>query len=327
MKILVIRFSSLGDVILASVVLEPLYKAGFKVDFLTFKPFDQLYKYDHRLNKVIALQKNQLKSIKQIYRFARNLKKENYDYILDIHANLRSFLISKFSGIKTIRYKKEGLKRRLGILNPDFNVIKAYLEPLKKLGIKDVQNYRPRLILKEEEIKAVKPLVPEKFIVIGTGARYINKIYPYYSKVAHILLEKGFNVVLVGSEEDKKLDRSEYPSNVVDLRGKLSLRESLAVISLAELTISNDSAIAHMSRAVRVPVLIIYGATHPYFGFAPLKDEGSFIFKGLECQPCDLHGKGECKRGDRACLTFISPEEIVNEALKLLSNKKQFNAT
>lgn len=327
MKILVIRFSSLGDVILASVVLEPLYKAGFKVDFLTFKPFDQLYKYDHRLNKVIALQKNQLKSIKQIYRFARNLKKENYDYILDIHANLRSFLISKFSGIKTIRYKKEGLKRRLGILNPDFNVIKAYLEPLKKLGIKDIQNYRPRLILKEEEIKAVKPLVPEKFIVIGTGARYINKIYPYYSKVAHILLEKGFNVVLVGSEEDKKLDRSEYPSNVVDLRGKLSLRESLAVISLAELTISNDSAIAHMSRAVRVPVLIIYGATHPYFGFAPLKDEGSFIFKGLECQPCDLHGKGECKRGDRACLTFISPEEIVNEALKLLSNKKQFNAT
>ncbi len=327
MKILVIRFSSLGDVILASVVLEPLYKAGFKVDFLTFKPFDQLYKYDHRLNKVIALQKNQLKSIKQIYRFARNLKKENYDYILDIHANLRSFLISKFSGIKTIRYKKEGLKRRLGILNPDFNVIKAYLEPLKKLGIKDVQNYRPRLILKEEEIKAVKPLVPEKFIVIGTGARYINKIYPYYSKVAHILLEKGFNVVLVGSKEDKKLDSSEYPSNIVDLRGKLSLRESLAVISLAELTISNDSAIAHMSRAVRVPVLIIYGATHPYFGFAPLKDEGSFIFKGLECQPCDLHGKGECKRGDRACLTFISPEEIVNEALKLLSNKKQFNAT
>ena len=322
MKILIIRFSSLGDVILTSAVLDPLYEKGYKVDFLTFKPFDELFKYDYRINKIIAPEKTQLKSIKDIYRFARGLKKEGYDYILDLHSNLRSFLISKFSGIKTIRYKKEGIKRRLKILNPDFNVVKAYLETLKKFGIEDIEKYRPRLILKEEEKELVRAMVPENFIVLGTGARYINKVYPYYNKVAEILLEKGFNIVLVGSKEDKNMDTNVYPEKVVDLRGKLSLRESLAVISLARLTISNDSAITHMSRAVGVPVLVIYGATHPYFGFAPLEDEGSYIFKGLECQPCDLHGKGECKRGDRACLTTVSPEEVVQKALQLLEKKE-----
>ncbi len=315
-KILVIRLSSLGDVILSSVVLDPLYKNGFEIDFLTFKPFDQLFKYDYRIKNVIAVEKKDLKSLRDIYKFAKNLKR--YDYILDLHSNLRSTLISFFSGIKTIKYNKEGLKRRLGILNPEFNVVKAYLEPLKKLGIKDLEKYRPKLILKDEEIEAVKPLLPEKFISLGTGARYIPKIYPHYNKVAELLLKKGFNVVLVGSKEDKEKDKNIYHERVVDLRGKLSLRESLAVISQGILTISNDSAIAHMSRAVRVPVLVIYGATHPYFGFAPLPDEGDYLFKGLECQPCDVHGKKECKRGDLACLQTITPEEVVEKALNLI---------
>ncbi len=324
-KILIIRLSSLGDVILSSVVLDPLYENGFEIDFLTFKPFDQLFKYDYRIKNLIAVEKKDLKSIKDIYKFAKSLK--NYDYILDLHSNLRSTLISIFSGIKTIKYKKEGLKRRLGVLNPEFNVIKAYLEPLKKLGITNLEKYRPRLILKEDEIQKVKPLLPENFISLGTGARYVPKIYPFYNKVAELLIEKGFNVVLVGSKEDKEKDKNVYPKQVIDLRGKLSLRESIAVISQGILTISNDSAIAHMSRAVGVPVLVIYGATHPYFGFAPLQDEGSYIFKGLECQPCDVHGKKECKRKDLACLTTVSPEEVVQEALKLIENSKKVTSS
>ncbi len=319
-KILVIRFSSLGDVILSSVVLEPLYENEFEVDFLTFKPFDQIFKYDYRIKNLIALEKKDLKSIKDIYRFAKSLKKNNYDYILDLHSNLRSVLISFFSGIPTLRYNKEGLKRRLGKLNPEFNVVKAYLEPLKNLGINNLDKYRPRIILKDEEIKAVKPMLPQSFITLGTGARYKQKIYPYYNKVAQLLIEKRFNVVLVGSKEDKEKDQNKYPEQVIDLRGKLSLRESIAVISQGKLTISNDSAIAHMSRAVGIPVIVIYGATHPFFGFAPLPDEGKYIFKGLECQPCDLHGKKECKRGDLACLTTIEPEEVVRTALSLIKD-------
>ena len=325
MKVLIIRFSSLGDVILASSLLDPLYNLDIKVDFLTFKPFGEIFKEDYRLNKLIEVDKKELKTISQIKSFTNNLKKENYDYILDIHSNLRTFSISLFSRIKTIRYKKNSIKRRLFLykpfrrflINQNFNVLFAYLETLKLFGEKNYKKYRPRLILHSDDFKGVNNL-PKNFVVIGSGARYKNKIYPYFNKVSQILLENGFNVVLVGSKDDKNLDRNVYPKEVIDLRGELSLRQSMAVISKAVGSISNDSAVAHLSRAVQTPVLMIYGATHPYFGFAPLEDEGDFIIKNLSCQPCDLHGKKECKFKSLYCLN-IEPSLVVNKFLKILT--------
>lgn len=305
----------MGDTILASSVIQPLWEAGFSVDFLTFKPFDQIFEKDYRLSRVIVVEKHQLKSLIGIIKFTKSLGE--YDYILDLHKNLRTFLISLFTDGKTVRYNKRSLSRRLYRLSPDFNVVYAYLDTLKKLGIQNPRKYRPKVILSEEEMKKAAELVPNRFITIGTGARYKNKIYPYYHKVAEILLSTGRDVVLVGSNEDRESDKNIYNSRVVDLRGRISLRETMAVISKADLTISNDSAVAHMSRAVSTPVLMVYGATHPYLGFAPVEDEGKFIFKNLPCQPCDIHGKGECKRRDLACLNLISPEEIAQQAIEM----------
>ncbi len=329
MKVLIIRLSSLGDVILASSLLDPLYSRNIKVDFLTFKPFGEIFKEDYRLNKLIEIDKKELKTLFQIKSFADNLKKENYDYILDIHSNLRTFSISLFSRIKTIRYKKNSFKRRLFLYKPfrkflikqNFNVLFAYLETLKSFGEKKYKKYRPRLILHSYDFKGLNNL-PENFVVIGSGARYKNKIYPYFNKVSQILLENGFNVVLVGSKDDKNLDRNVYPKEVIDLRGELSLRQSMAVISKAVGSISNDSAVAHLSRAVRTPVLMIYGATHPYFGFYPLEDEGDFITKNLDCQPCSLHGKGDCKLGNLECLN-INPEIVFNKFQNMLKRLRK----
>ncbi len=287
---------------------------------MTFKPLDQLFKYDYRINNVISIEKQKLKTFKNLIDFSNSLKK--YDYIIDLHSNLRSFIIRNFLKIKysskVIKYDKEGLKRRLNILNKNFNVVNAYLNTLKDLGIEDFKHYRPKIILSEDEIQHVKKFLPDNFIAIGTGARYLSKIYPYYDKVAKLILDYGFNVVLVGSKEDKDLDKNVYDSNVLDLRGKLTLRESLSVISLGKLTVSNDSAIAHMSRAVGVKVLMIYGSTHPYFGFAPLENEGTYIFKNLPCQPCSLHGKNICKFNTFECLTSIKPQEIFEKVKELL---------
>lgn len=314
--VLIIRLSSLGDVILSTVIIQPLWEAGYNIDFLTFKPFDEIFKSDYRVNKVIGIEKKKLSSIVDMVNFSKQFGK--YDYIIDIHKNLRTSIISMLIKGKVIRYKKDALKRRLRKLDKNFNVIHAYLNTLTLMGIKDVHNYRPKVILTNEEEENIKKILPKKFISIGTGARYKNKIYPFYNKVADLLIKMGYNIVLVGSLEDKRIDKNEYNHNVIDLRGKLSLRESIAVISNGLLTISNDSAVAHMSRATGVPVLMVYGATHPYLGFAPLRDEGDYIFKNLPCQPCDIHGKGDCKRLDTICLTMIEPQEIVDRALRLI---------
>lgn len=293
-----------------------MWEAGFSIDFLTFKPFDQIFERDYRLKKVIAVEKKDLKSLTSIIKFAKGLQK--YDYVLDLHKNLRTFLISMFVKGKVVRYNKKTLSRRFSRLSPEFNVVYAYLDTLEKLGIKNPRRYRPKVILSQEELKKVSEILPTSFIAIGTGARYKNKIYPHYHKVADILLKRGYNVVLVGSKDDKELDKNTYDTKVLDLRGKVSLRQTMAVISKADLTISNDSAVAHISRAVSTPVLMVYGATHPYLGFAPLEDEGKFIFKDLPCQPCDIHGKGECRRKDLACLNLITPEDIAQKAIEMI---------
>lgn len=314
-----IRFSSLGDVILSSVVLEPLYEKGYHIDFLTFEPFSDVFEKDYRIKNLITAHKSNLKSILDIYNFTKSLEK--YDCVLDLHSNLRSFLITFFLKLrynpKILRYKKQSLKRRLKILDPSFNVLEAYLKPLKKLGIESL-NYRPKIIISDQEIEKVKAVLPQKFISIGTGARYKSKVYPYYKELSEILLKNGLSVVLLGSKEDLKMDKNIYPKEVLDLRGKISLRETIAVISQGLATVSNDSAIAHMSRAVGVKVLMIYGSTHPYFGFAPLKDEGDYIFKNLPCQPCSLHGQNSCKYKTFECLTSISPQEVYNKLKNLI---------
>jgi len=317
LKVAVIRFSSLGDVILSSVVLEPLYKKGYEITFITFEPFKQLFIKDYRINKLMAVERSQLKSIKDLKIFSEKLK--NQDLIIDLHSNLRSFLISKFSKVKTLRYDKRSVQRRLLIKQlfksfvklKNFNVIDAYLQPLRKIGIEG--DYRPKILIDENDFPNID--LPKSFIVVGTGARYKGKIYPYFKEVVEILKYRE-NIVLVGSKEDLEKDKNKY-ENVVDLRGKLNLRQSLAVISKAKLSISNDSAIAHMSRAVNTKVLMIYGATHPYFGFYPFKDEGDYIFKNISCQPCDLHGKKECKYKDYRCFD-IKPEYVAEKALSLI---------
>jgi ADP-heptose:LPS heptosyltransferase len=321
LKVLVVRFSSLGDVILASSVLTPLFEKDVQVDFLTFKPFDRLFINDHRIRKVISVEKRQLRKLKDIKDLSKNLKE--YDYLIDLHSNLRSFLTGFFTEAPVIRYRKNSIKRRLitnpflkNFINGGFNVVEAYCKTLEKIGIQ-VKKPRPEIILTEEEIKNSKKYLPENFVVIGAGARYKNKAYPYFPEVSGYFLDSGIDVVLVGSEKDKELDRKKFPEKVIDLRGKLSIRESLSVIKNAVLTISNDSAVAHMSRAVKTPVIIIYGATHPYFGFYPFEDEGDYIIKNLRCQPCDLHGKKECRLKNSDCLN-IQPDLIFSKALNLI---------
>jgi len=323
LKVAIIRFSSLGDVILTSAVVEALFQNGIKPYFITFSSFAPLFEKDFRLSGLISVEKGQVKTVSDIKRFSQNLKE--FDLILDLHVNLRSFLITKFSGVKTVRYDKKSAKRRL-LTKPffkklvnlrGFNVVYAYLDTLKSLQIKGLYSYRPRLIIDESDRPEID--LPDRFVAIGAGARYKGKMYPFYDKVIKNLSKEGINTVLIGSKEDKESDKNIYDS-ALDLRGKLSLRQSLYVLSKASVVVSNDSAVSHMARAVKTKVLMIYGATHPDFGFAPLPDEGKYLFADLPCQPCDLHGKKECRFKDFRCFSKIEPEKVAQETVNLLQS-------
>ncbi|ADY72894.1 glycosyl transferase family 9 [Desulfurobacterium thermolithotrophum DSM 11699] len=321
MRILIIRFSSLGDVILVSSVFNSLREKGIEIDLLTYKPFGEVFKGDYRVNKVIEVEKRKYKNLKSLKKLSEKLK--DYDYGFDLHGNLRTFFLSRYLPFPVFKYSKKSILRRLMITFKPFKakwlyVPKMYAETFKKIGV-EIENPRPEIPIFHHEVEKVKELLPKSnFAVIAPGARWKTKRYPEenFREIIKILERKDIKTVIVGGKEEKDIgEKLSLETGAINLCGKLSIRESLSVLSLSRGVISNDSAVVHMARAVKKPVIAIFGPTHPAFGFAPYEDEGKAITRNLPCSPCSLHGKTKCK--ERKCFE-IPPSKIVSEFISLV---------
>ncbi len=323
MKVLVIRFSSLGDVILCTSVLPALKERGFKVDFLTFKPFGEILEKQPFVNRVIEVERGKLKSISSIRELSSKLK--GYDFALDLHDVLRTKVLRTFLPFKTYVYNKHALLRRLMVVFKPFKskwlyVPELYGKALEKAGI-EVKRPRPVLFPDSKLVKRFKEIVPENSVAVSPAAKWKSKRYPLekFVKLTEILKSAGFTPVVVGGKEEKEIGEIFEKTGILNFCGKLSLKESLAVISLCKAVVSNDSAVVHMARALKVPVVSIFGPTHPAFGFAPAEDEGVALTLNLPCSPCSLHGKTGC--ADRKCFN-IPPEKIAEVTLSLIGRKR-----
>ncbi len=322
MRLLLIRFSSLGDVILTSSLLSPLWEKGISVDLLTFKPYGEVFKGDKRLRNVFQIERETLRSLPSLKLLAEKIDTQNYDYIVDLHKNLRTFFLKRLSKTPWVTFKKKSFLRRLMVLFKPFKakwlyVPSLYAETLSKLGI-EIENPTPYIPVTEEETKKIRKLLPASpFIVVAPGARWEGKMYPIkkFREVAEHLKKSGYSVIAIGGKEDLKLGEEITRNIGINLCGKLSLRESLTVVKLSKGVISNDSAAVHMARAVKTPVVAIFGPTHPAFGFAPSEEEGKVLTLNLPCSPCSLHGRTTCK--ERKCFD-IPPERIVEKMLSLI---------
>ena len=310
-KALIVRLSSLGDVALTSVVIDPLIERGYKPFILTFKPYDRLFEDDWRIT-ALGTTKEELFSKE----FLRDLKGRGFDLFLDLHKNLRTFLLRKKLKGRWISYRKDSLRRRLSVRFRTFRrpyyVTESYLRVLQE----PAGPARPKIVVSEERLEKLREFLPRgDFVVLAPGARYRKKRYPYFKELADIFLENGFGVVWVGDEEDRRVLGEVKGLN---LCGRLSIPDVLGVIRLGRLFVGNDSGLLHCARAVGTPSVQIYGGTHPTLGFSLYPEEGRVVIKNLDCQPCDVHGKGKCRLGDYRCLE-IEPAYIFGEAMKLLS--------
>jgi len=323
MKVLLVRFSSLGDVILLSSLFDGLRKEEVKFDVLTDSDYGELFKWDGRVNNVLEISDYSLSSLRRV---AEKVNALNYDYVFDLHCVKRSFLLSFSLKAKVIRYRKRSLLRRASLIFKNLKskwlfVPEMYAEPFREVGI-EIEKPRPSISVPESVKERVKAVVPESpFIAISPGAKWEGKRYPVekFAEVASMLKEKGFIPVVIGGKEDSMLGEfiKERVKGVLNLSGKLSILESMAALSFAKAVISNDSAVVHMARAVKTKVISIFGPTHPFFGFAPFSDEGIAITLDLPCSPCSLHGKRACRKPD--CFE-IEPSVIVERAIGLIKS-------
>ncbi len=342
-RILVIRLSSLGDIILTTPVLDALKEnyPNSQISFLTKQEYQGLFEADPRVDSVIYFEpKGRDKGFSGFINLIESLNREKFDLVVDLHSNLRSFLIRLLvkSG-KKVRYNK-GLITRLRMVyfkktrvNP-VSVVENYLQSLGKIGKSSWSRIPGIYSEKENEIWAENFLAEnglsknEILIGIAPGARWETKRWDpdkFVSVAEGLSHDLSSKVLLVGDAQDQKLI-SEIEGQV----GKggticaidLPLDKLVILVKRCDLLISNDSGPMHLASALGVPTIGIFGPTSPVLGFSPSGLEDKVFWAGAECSPCSLHGEKRCVKKSRYCMDNIKPEEIIQEAKRIVSANK-----
>ena len=332
-KVLLIRFSSLGDVALVSPLFSILKKRKFEVHFLTRKLPALLYYGDPRVERIFALE--EYESQKDL---VNDLKKEHYDFIVDLHLQPRSIIISQqlrlHSG-KIYRYQKESfqrymllyLKRQVITIH---HAIYRYLAALKFIDSpQNLWNEALRMLkmpfFKEEIDEALAVMDNSVFrrgvVFLAPGANWKQKQWgpDKYAQLAEKVNSLGYSVAVVGGEQERPLsDLILKNSDGIDLTG-LNPRKTVLILTMGKLLVTNDSAHQHLGMLAGIPVAVIFGPTVPEFGFYPLGKKDIIIQKKLSCRPCSLHGEKKCKRGDLLCMSSITPEEVMEKIRGILN--------
>ena len=316
-KILIIRFSSLGDVILVHPAIRKLYDNGYEVDLLIKEQYKKIFTYNPYINNILLLE-----NYRNLFQILRKIEKNNYYRILDLHNNLRTGFIKLFFFYKIITYKKYRFRRFLLLhFNINFlknnSVTKNYVKSLQNLGLnitkKDTEY---RIFFKET--KNAKRLLKKNMIVIAPFAKHLTKEWVYYEELIKNLNRKN-NIIIIGEAEEYSRAKKFNQKNVFNLCGKLDLNEIVYIINKSKLLITNDSGIMHLGAGTETLIVSIFGSTVKEFGFIPLRKNVIIVENNsLECRPCDYHGKDSCPKKHFKCMRDISNEKVLNNVRKFI---------
>ena len=336
MKILVIRFSSLGDIILTTPCLRLLKEKypNSKIYYAVKKKFSGILYKNPEINEVIPLTDRQ-----GILSYSKKIRaKEKFDLVIDLHNSLRSKILSwRIKKKKILRYKKPYLKRLLlvylkkNLFSDQESIALSYMRELKELSIEprvtSSMVYAKKTKKTDRLLSMIDKTKSKKIIVVAPGSHWYTKTWPLdrFIEVVHGLLDKTKSSILfLGGDEEKtlghKLER-EFSTNkrVFNQIGKLSLEESAYMLSQSGLLLCNDSGLMHIASAFKIKTVVLFLSTVPEFGFVPFGDyPKKIISKPLKCKPCNHKGLTKCPEKHFECANHISSGEVLESCLGFL---------
>lgn len=326
-KILIIRFSALGDVAMTVPVIASF--AGqypeHEVIVLTRKNFTEVFSMINGNVKVIGVDFNQeYDGLSGLFILFTEIRKLKPDVVIDLHAVLRSHLLRlmfAFTGIKTLKLKKgrnekKHLTRKTKkVFKPLLSTFERYASVFGRAGF-NIDLSQPPVL---------QPLLTREFsdtgliqIGIAPFAKHQGKIYPpeKMEEVIRLLSEENiYRIVLFGGgkKETEMLEmfQNKYP-NTISLAGKYCMTDEISLMSYLKVMVSMDSANMHLAALAGTQVVSVWGSTHSFAGFGAWQqpDENKIEVE-LSCRPCSIYGNKPCYRGDMACMHLIAPETIV----------------
>ncbi|MBN2789404.1 MAG: glycosyltransferase family 9 protein [Candidatus Delongbacteria bacterium] len=332
MKILILRFSSLGDILLATPVLDVLKEKypESEIDWVVNSKFAEVLITNPRLNRVLTFKdKTGLENIR------RDINRTNYDLIFDLHQNSSTHYLTRFQR-NLYRYNKHVVDRSLLVfLKKKYKeiipVTQMYFKALNKAGIVTPKEWTLRYgLVKSFQLSTINEYNLHNFnyIAIAPGASYATKIWPkeYFKElVEKISFNKNINrkVILVGNSEADKIAADHITKgnefSCINLVGKLDLQETATILKYSDLVISNDSGPLHLAECFKKKIIAIFGCTTEELGFFPYSTDYVVVEnKGLKCRPCTHFGKKQCPKKHFKCMIDISVDDVYREILNFL---------
>lgn len=324
-KVLIIQTAFLGDVILATPVVETL-KVNFpncEIHFLVKNGNQGLIENLASLHKVWVFNKKEGK-IGEMYRLIRSFRKERFDLVLNLHRFGSSGMISVLSGgRKVIGFRKNPFSflyhvRKEHELKDGIHEVDRNLSLLHDFDIHTWVR-RPKLTPSEAQIQKILPYTKlDTYYCLAPASVWYTKQLPAHKWVELIrILRKKGSVYLLGGPGDRELCQKiikESGADCINLAGQLSLLESAALMQKARRNYVNDSGPLHFASAMNAPTTVFFCSTTPHFGFGPLSEDAQIIetpSTELECKPCGLHGHSACPKGHFKC-GDLPMEKVLN---------------
>ena len=271
---------------------------------------------------------------------ARSLKEQKYELAIVPHRSIRSALLVVLSGIP----RRVGFDKSAGWFlftdsvryEKSMHEVERNISLLASIGIRQDSKEYPELFPSEEDKKTVAQFLSEhdlhssQFIVVAPGTVWNTKRWPeeYFINLTKKITESDLAVALVGGISDtelcERIKNACASSKVINSAGKLNFLQSAELIRKSKLLVSNDSAPMHLAVAMRTPVVAVFGATIPGFGFAPYgKFDRVIETLGLDCRPCAIHGGDSCPVKTFYCMKNISAEKVFAAVSDVMSSTQE----
>lgn len=314
MKILVIRFSSMGDIIYTTPVVRCIKKQvpGAEVHFLTKPAYQYIYDNNPYVDKLLLLQDSLSLTVKQI-------KAERYDYIIDLHSNLRTAIIKLRTGIKSSTFNKQrlskwlSLKFKLKLVKP-VHLVDRYLKTVEFIGVKNDGAPIDYYIKQQHSLTQLLPSSHQKFVAFIIGAAHFTKRMPN-NQVIEICNNINLPIVLLGGadvKENSLVIANAVGPKIYNACGVTSLDESVYIVSQAQSIVGFDTGLTHIAEAFNKPIASVWGSTVPeLLGVQPYMVKQSLV-AGVElpCRPCSKFGRSNCPLGHFKCMKDIDGQTI-----------------
>lgn len=318
-KFLILRFSSIGDIVLTTPVVRCLKQQlpGAEVHFCTKGSFRGLVENNPHIDRSYFLDDS-------LNDLIRQLRAEKYDYIIDLHHNLRTAIIKLRLGVRSYSFNKLNSQKWLLTrwkINamPPIHIVDRYMETLRSLGIINDERGLDYFIPYRDEVELEWLPATHRpgYVAFAIGGQHYTKKLPL-PRMIELCLRIDYPIVLLGGKEDavtaEAIEQALGSRLIYNACGKYNLNQSASLLQQSRVVFSHDTGLMHIAAALKKKVYSIWGNTTPLFGMYPYKTPYVVLENnGLSCRPCSKIGYDRCPLGHFKCMNDLTFDFEVKE--------------